>query len=421
MVKSIVGSAWSLALLVLLPAGLAAQGYIYTNNDTAPNSISAYVFDAGVLNQIPHNQNDPTSTFPTGGDGSNGGFYASNRIIVVKGSTNDFLYASNSGIVNAGEITTVSAFTIDKGSGYLTPVNNGIPYSTGAFNDSGNSGVSLAATPDGQFLYVGSTGADLQNNVGSIAIFSIDPTTGALTPTSKSPVAAGGRMSSMKVSPDGKYLVAALPTFQSGSNFGAIAVFAIHGPGTPHEVHNSPYVLSSGPADSLEFNCAGNLLFAGGDDGYIYVFNFVSGKLTPVTVPPFSTGVGSSNRVVALSTLDNTLFASDPFTGVVSAFSVGTNGDLAFAGSDNASGTNTVNAVPGGLAVSNLGTFLFSADQNSGTVGYAGFSIFDLASSPPIMFQSLTTTVQATGFHSLAAYPGKLCSGTGAPAVVSGN
>jgi WD40 repeat protein len=403
MLKSIRWSAWSLIVLVLLPVGLAAQGgFIYTNNDTTPNSISAYGFDTnGGLQPV------GSQPFLTGDNGSNGGFYSSNRIIVV----GDFLYASNSG--NAGGITTVSAFTIDAGSGFLTRV-PGSPFSTGAFNDTQNSGVSLAATPDGKFLFVGSTGIDSQFNVGSIAIFSIDPTTGALTATSKSPVAAGGPMSSMKVSPDGKFLVAALP------NSSAIAVFAIHGPGSLHEVHNSPYVLSSitGPANSVDFNCAGNLLFAGGNKAYIYVFNFASGKLTPVAGSPFPTGT-TSNKAVALSTDDSTLFASDPDNGIVTAFTADANGVLVFAGSANAAGSGGFNAVPGGLAVTNGGPFLFSADKNGDLSGDAGFSIFSL-SPLPISLQLLKATVPATGFHSLAAYPPKACTGAAAAAVVHG-
>jgi 6-phosphogluconolactonase (cycloisomerase 2 family) len=403
MLKSIRWSVWSLALLVFLPVGLAAQGgYIYTNNDTAPNSISAYAFVTNGALQPATGQ-----PFMTGGDGTGGGLYASNRIIVVKGPSSDFLYASNSGD------NTVSAFMIDPSSGYLTPV-SGSPFSTGAFNGSQNSGISLAATPDGQYLYAGSTGYDANFNLWPITIFSIDPTTGALTITNKSTVPAGGPMSSMTVSPDGKYLVAAIP----GSS--RIAVFAIHGPGTPHQFHNSPYALNSGPVTSVEFNCAGNLLFGGGTQGNIYVFNFASGNLSPVAGSPFSTGT-TINRVVALSKNEKTLFASDPSNGQVNAFAVDANGGLTVAGSANAAGSSTtIYPYPGGLAVSNDGGFLFSADQNSATSGYAGVSIFNLAGSSPIIFQSLTSTVPATGFHSLAVYPPKACFGGPAAPVVHG-
>ena len=390
MLKSIRWSAWSLAVLALLPVGLAAQGFIYTNNDTTPNSISAYYF---ALN----GSQSPVSgqPFATGGDGSGGGFYAANRIIVV----NNFLYASNSGS------NTVSAYSIDPASGYLTPV-SGSPFSTAASNDPSQSGISLAATPDGKYLFAGSTGYDANFNLAPITIFSIDPTTGALTMTNKSTVPAGGPMSSMKVSPDGKYLLVAIP----GSS--EIAVLAIHGPGNLHEVHNSPYVLSSGAATSVDINCAGNLVFAGGTTGNIYAFNFSHGGLSPVAGSPYAAGV-VSNRVVALSKDDNTLYSSNQSDNTVTAFAVGLNGGLTVPGTSvNASDTPGVPPYPypGGLAVSNDGTFLFAADLNSGTSGYAGFSMFNLPTSSPIVFQSLTATVPATGFHSLAVYPPKACT-----------
>ena len=403
MLKSIRWSIWGFALLVFLPVGLIAQGgFVYTNNDTTPNTISAYAFDSsGALSQIVYQANNPE--FPTGGQGSNGGIYSSNRIIVV----GDFLYASNSGD------NTVSALTIDPASGYLTPV-PGSPFSTEALNNPANSGISLAATPDGQYLYAGSTGYDTNFNPAPITIFSIDPTTGALTVTNKSTVPAGGPMSSMTVSPDGKYLVATLP------NSSSIAVFAIHGPGTPHEFHNSPYVLNSGAATSVEFNCAGNLLYAGGTQGNIYVFNFASGNLTPLTGSPFTTPT-SGNNVVALSTDDSTLFASDPGNGTVTAFTVDANGGLTVPGTSAyaAPATSVVPPYPTGLAVTDGGPFVFSADRNSTTSGYAGFSTFNLAGSAPIIFQSMTATVPATGFHSLAAYPPKACTGAAAPAHIA--
>ncbi len=389
MLKAIKQSAWSLAVLLLLPVGLAAQGFIYTNNDTAPNSISAYYFGLDGSQSPVAGQ-----PFTTGQNGSGGGFYSSNRIIVV----NNFLYASNSGS------NTVSAYSIDPASGYLTPV-SGSPFQTGAFNDpNAGSGISLAATPDGKFLFAGSTGYDANFNLAPITIFNIDPTTGALTITNKATVQAGGAMSSMKVSPDGKYLLVAIPASQE------IAVFAIHGPGNLNEVHNSPYVLSSGAATGVDINCAGNLVFAGGTTGNIYAFNFSHGGLSPVAGSPYATGK-VSNRVVALSKDDKTLFSSNQGDNTVTAFAVGASGGLTVPGTAvNAAGTTGIQPYPGGLAVSNDGAFLFSADVNSATSGYAGLSMFNLPTSSPIAFQSLTATVPATGFHSLAAYPAKACT-----------
>jgi len=388
MLKSLRQFGCSFVLLALLPAGLAAQRYIYTNNDLATqNSISGYsVASDGTASAVP---GSPFST-GQGQQGSGGGYYAANRIIIV----NNFLYASNSGS------NTVSAFSIDPGTGTLTPV-SGSPFPTGAFNDSAaGSGISLAATPDGQYLFAGSTGLG-----GQITIYNIDAS-GALTMTKKSPFAAGGAMSGMKVSPDGNYLLVAIPSA------GAISVFAIRGPGMLHSIHNSPYVLSSEAATSVDINCAGNQVFAGGTAGDIYAFNFASGALSPVAGSPFATGL-ASNSVVTLNKGDSTLFSSNQDGSTVTAFAVGPNGGLTVPGASVSavtSGTTGFLPYPAGLAVSNDGLFLYAADVNGNASQQSGLSIFGLGGSTPLVLDSQYSTGLAFGLRSLAAYPAKACT-----------
>ena len=407
MLKSIQWCVWSLVLLALLPVGLAAQEYVYTNNDLrGPSYISGYSVDTdGTVGEV---TGSPFST-GNGQQGGGGGFsfYAANRIIVV----NNFLYASNSGT------NTVSAFSIAPDTGTLTLVGS---FQIGGFNSSAGTGISMAATPDGKYLFAGSTGLG-----GQITIFNIDAT-GGLTMTSKSPVAAGGSMSSMKVTPDGKYLLVAIPDFSSP--LGAIAVFAIHGPGNLHQVHNSPYVLSKEPATSIDINCAGNLVFAGGTAGDIYVFNFASGRLSPVASSPFATGK-SSNRVIVLSNKDTTLFSSNQYDNTLTAFAVGQSGGLTVPGTSvNASSTPGVPTytIPGGLAVNNNGDFLFAADLNGPVSSQSGLSVFGLTGNSPIVLDTFNsvdltsiTSSSTAGLESLAAYPAKVCSGSPTAATVT--
>ena len=374
-------SVWSVALLVVFSAALNAQNFVYTNNDqTVANSVSAFSVDSsGTLGQI------GGSPFATGGVGRGSGLYSSNRIVVV----GDFLYASNAVSSN------VSAFSIDTGTGVLTPV-AGSPFGTNTSDNSALSGISLAATPDGSFLYAGSTGVG-----GQIAIFSID-SSGALTLVGSSPVAAGGPVYSLKVSPDGKFLVAAL--FQTSQ----IAVFAIQSDGTLQAVSNSPFTVSSGSVAGVDINCASDLLFAGGGiSGNIYVFNIASdGQLTAVTGSPFATTL-PSNQVVALSTDDTTLYSSNQGNNTVTAFAVGTDGSLTIPGTTVSAGTGAL--YPGGLAVSQDGLFLYAADLAI-TGGVGGVSTFNLGNALQISFASLTSTGVSSQLHSVAAYPAKACS-----------
>ncbi len=378
---------WGFVLLTFFAADLKAQ-FVYTNNDLAAgNSVSAFSLDlaTGSLTEL----TSLGSPFATGGLGSGSSFYAPNRIIVV----GDFLYASNSGS------NSITAFTIDPSTGGLTLV--GQPVATEGVNSATYAGISLAATPDGKYIYAGTTGD------GNITIYSIDSTTGALTPlASGSPFAAGGAMSSMKVTPDGKYLAVALYPLNE------VAMFAIQTDGTLQKVSGSPFSSASSAAGYLtgiDVNCASTLLFAGRSGSDIDVFNINSGgTLSELANSPFSTidpttNTGpTSNQVVALSTDDSTLFSSNQGNNSVTAFAVGSDGSLSAPEATVGTGTGTL--YPGGLAVSKDGGFLFAADTN------AAVSAFALGGTSPLSFDSVASTGQTSGLHSLAAYPAKACA-----------
>lgn len=179
-------------------------------------------------------------------------------------------------------------------------------------------------------------------------------------------VPAGGAPSSLKTTADGKFLAVALPQTSQ------IAVFAIQTDGTLQPVPNSPFTLSSGAATSLDINCAGDLLYAGGNSVNIYAFNIASdGQLSSVSGSPFPAGP-LSNQVIALSTDDSTLFSSNQGATTVTAFTVNPDGSLAVPGTGASAGSGVFN--PGGLTVSGDGSFLYAADQ-AVTGGMAGFQL----------------------------------------------
>jgi len=385
MLKCMKGFVWGFILLAFIPASLAAQNFVYTNNDISStatgNTVSAFAVDTnGALGLL--------ASYPTGGQGTGGGLYSANRIIVV----NDFLYASNAGS------SDVSAFTIDPSTGVLTSV--GSPFPTGELNNTSASGISLAATPDGKFLYAGSTG-------GYITVFSINSTTGALSAVG-SPIASGGVMSSMKVTPSGKFLVVAL--YQTNQ----VAVFAIQSDGTLQTVANSPFTLKAGTGygTGVDVNCASSQLFVGRSGPDIDVFSISStGALTELTNSPFSTGTVSSNQVVVLSPDDATLFSSNQGDNTVSAFALGSDGSLAASGTTVSAGSSAL--YPGGLATSQDGTFLYAANTNG------AISTFGVGGSSPLSFDSYFPSGLSSGLHSLAAYPAKTCASSSTTALTA--
>jgi len=131
--------------VVLCAACLMAQDptFVYTNNDRSPNSVSAFsVASNGALTSV------TGSPFLAGGTGIGVGFFASNRITTA--IVRNFLYAANSGS------NDVSAFSINPATGDLTTV-PGSPFATGGSAD--GQGISLATTPDDNFLIVANGGS----------------------------------------------------------------------------------------------------------------------------------------------------------------------------------------------------------------------------------------------------------------------
>src|SRR5882762_3870585 len=111
-----------------------------------------------------------------------------------------FVYTNNNDVPN-----TVAAFSVGFGGTLMTVP--GSPFMTGG-DGSGLFVASntAAATMRKRFLYVSNNGTN------DISVFSIDTTTGALTPVPGSPFATGGSGSlfgiSLAVTPNGKFLYA---------------------------------------------------------------------------------------------------------------------------------------------------------------------------------------------------------------------
>src|SRR5262249_16234073 len=173
---------------VFFAPGGAPPLFVFTDNNVfGPNTVSAYkVGGSGVLTPV------PGSPFSTGGLGSGGGFFASARITTAV--VGKFLYVANDGSDD------VSAFSIDAQTGVLTPV-SGSPFDTGGA--AGGQGLSLAATPDNQFLY--SANGFSQD----ITTFGINPD-GSLTRIGNN-VFAFQQPDGIKVTPDGHFLAVVLP------------------------------------------------------------------------------------------------------------------------------------------------------------------------------------------------------------------
>lgn len=370
--------------LLAVSAGLQAQSFVYTNDDVSgTNTVSIFSFTAGALSLV--------GSVPTGDSGASGGFYAVNRITTA----GNFLYASNDG---GGSI---SAFSIVPSTGALTLI--GSPFVTGAgFGD-----ISLAASPNGQFLFAG-----LPNH--SVAVLAIGAGGSlSLASTTSLPSQPAG----MKVSADGQHLAVALPASSS------IAMFNIGSNGALTMVNGMP-VPGIGMVMGVDINCASTDLFGGVmtqnptmADAYTITS---TGWLTRVQGSPFSPGVGLNSNVVLLSPNDQSLFVSNQGSASLTVFHANSDGTLALVAGQQPFALPAASGVPAGMATDQSGSVLFVATT---ALNQNQIQVMNIASDGTLSPAGAPVNGNSQGsLLSLAAYPAKTCAPpSGGPPPPGGN
>ena len=250
------------------PYGLAVDPtgkFVYAPN-VFSYSVSAYAINAtsGALTPV------VGSPFGTGGNPEG----------VAVDPTGKFVYVPNS------LSDSVSAYTIDATSGALTSV-AGSPFGTGTTPQ----GVTnVAFDPTGKFAYV--TNANSNN----VSAYTINATSGALTPVAGSPFATGNNPSAVTVSPTGNF---AYVTNAGDSNVSAYAINATSGALT--QMAGSPFGTGSSPT-AVAVDATGNFAYVsnnGSNNVSAYTIDATSGALTPVAGSPFGAGSGPFGMVVA--------------------------------------------------------------------------------------------------------------------------
>jgi 6-phosphogluconolactonase len=381
--RLLIAPVYALCLMAQDPA------FVYTNNNVTPNSVSAFSVGAnGALSPI------SGSPFLTAGNSDPTiNLISTNRITTT--TTKNFLYVGNSGSNN------VSAFSINTLTGVLAAV-PGSPFATGGLSVGGG-GISLAVTPDDQFLIA------TNNASGNITVFSI-AVNGSLAPVPGSPfpVGAGGLMDGIKVTPDGKFLAVARSVGTLGP--GPVSVFGITASGGLVPVSGSPFATSAN-AGGVDCNCASTHLYVASGTGFsptafeLDAFNIgANGALSPISGSPF-VGPGAEDQVVILSPDDSKLFASNSASADVTVFSIGSDGvPTVVSGSPFPAGA----LFPSGMASNAAGTFLYVADVN--TQNISAFSIAANGALIPVPGQPFGATIPSGSIlSSLTVFPPKNC------------
>jgi 6-phosphogluconolactonase (cycloisomerase 2 family) len=195
--------------------------------------------------------------------------------------------------------------------------------------------VAMALHPSKNFLYV------LSQTANTVSGFSIDHTTGILTPV-------GTALPPTPVCPTTTPAACSTPV-GLGINSAGTFLFVLN-----QGAAAAPPTTPSVPATIS-----------------IFSIDTTRGLLTPIAGSPFSFAslVAPNPQFITVSPTANFLYVSDGLSGTVSAFAIGGNGTLAeVAGSPFTTGANMA-----GLLIDPKGQFLYAADSGNNKI--AGFSI----------------------------------------------
>ena len=247
--------------------GLIDEAEIFNRALTAAEVQAIYnAGSAGKCKSLPTPSPTPTATFtPTP---------TATATFTPTPTQAQFVYVTNEGSNN------ISAYSIDATSGALTPV-AGSPFGT----DSGPNAV--AGNVTGTFAFVANQ--NYPNGSGSVSVYSIDATSGALTPVTGSPFGdADGEPYGLAVDPTGKF---AYVTNLFSNNVSAYTIDATSGALTP--VAGSPFATAGGEPEGTAVDPTGKFVYvpnSGANNVSAYTIDATTGALTPVAGSPFATG-----------------------------------------------------------------------------------------------------------------------------------
>jgi 6-phosphogluconolactonase (cycloisomerase 2 family) len=209
------------------------------------------------------------------------------------------------------------------------PIGN---FASPPLNGGGGGGMAVA---NKQFLYIAGNVLDG---------FSIDGTTGALTPVPLSPFGISGL--TVAADPQGRFL------FVGGA--GVINAFTVNVDGSLTVAPNSPFTNANGTPTQLVTDGVGKYLYAlNGSTIAEYSYNQTNGALSPIAGSPFS----ASMSMVASEKTGAYLLGITGVTSEVSVFTIGAGGALS-------GGSQTPTGLPPiFLEVSPNGKFVYTFNQ----------------------------------------------------------
>ena len=222
------------------------------------------------------------------------------------------------GAASGGGNGTVSSFTVNSCTGVLSPTSP-------ATIATGINPEDMAVDPLGRFVYVANLVSN-SSDEATISMYTINPSTGVLTPTSPATVSTGFFPQAITIDPMGKFV------YTANSDDNTVSMFTVNqttGLLTP----TSPATVAAGwSPDGVTVDPTGRFAYATNQDDAtvsMYTVNSTTGMLTPTTpatVPtgssPFEITVDPSGKFAYVPNTysgNNSVseFAIDPASGVL--------------------------------------------------------------------------------------------------------
>jgi 6-phosphogluconolactonase (cycloisomerase 2 family) len=225
-----------------------------------------------------------------------------------------FLYLASQGD------NLIVGFSIDPNTGALTLIGQ-IGAGTGA-------GGIPAFTPDGRFVYVVNQGTSTPAAPGdnSVSGYALDPTTGGLTPVPGSPFATGGvNPTWISFRPDGLF---AYVSNSTNNTAGSVSVFSVNTTTGALAKVGTPVPVGNGPAD-LTIDSTGTHLYVPNRysaDISVFSIDATAGTLTPVGTGP--AGAGPGPMLLVIEPMGKFAYAASSFGNDVWGYVINPDGSL---------------------------------------------------------------------------------------------
>ena len=328
-----------------------AQQYIYTNDNISSGANSATALSVSSKGKV-----KLIKTYATGGKSAGNGYFALSPITSAKTRLGDCLFVSNGGD------STIAAFQVDLFDGTLKAV-HGSPFSDGV-SGAQQFGVGLAVG-NNRLLFAGNT------NNNSISILRISASCSLKDMTKKS---VSGSPAGMKVTPDGKYLIAAY--------IGQVDSFTIDY--TTGDLTELGPFSPQGAAAGVEISCDSSTAYFGdaANNTQVEAFSISpAGELKELN--NFKNSNGQSSNNVMLSVDGKHLYVSNTTSNQITTLSVGSAGALTW---DSTVKLTKPGQVALGLATGTSGADIFVSEQNAteaiGVLAASDGDLTEVAGSP---------------------------------------